>query len=79
MASGKLEQAKHFSRRTFVKAGGISALGLSLPQTARSSERPGRGISLGDRQELHHALHDWRPASTRNIRHEAGGRRRHAW
>jgi len=43
MASGKLEQAKHFSRRTFVKAGGISALSLGLqqlfePRNAKAAE-----------------------------------------
>ena len=32
MASSKLEQAEHFSRRTFLRAGSISAFGLSLPR-----------------------------------------------
>jgi hypothetical protein len=32
VASNKLDQAAYFSRRTFLQAGGISAVGLGLPQ-----------------------------------------------
>ena len=45
--SSKLEQAEHFSRRTFLQVGGISALGLSLPQllTSRSARAARSGAA----------------------------------
>ena len=45
MASSKLEQAEYYSRRTFLQSGGISALGLSLPQFlgSRTAQAAGPG------------------------------------
>lgn len=54
MPSSKLKQAEHFSRRTFLQAGGISALGVGLPQlddsrtaeAARSGAAPAKSCIM---------------------------------
>jgi len=79
MNTGRIEQAAHFSRRTFLRAGGAAALGVSLP-TALPRPLQAAGPGLGKARSCimlymiggppQHETFDMKPDADENIRGE---------
>ena len=57
------------TRRDFLHAGSLSALGLGLPAMQAAGER--RGGRAGSRRQLHPAIPGRRPVAARHLGHEA--------